>query len=580
MRRRLANNNRHLMFIAIIGASLVLFPIVMALTISNMRQEERRNTQLLVEKGAALIRSFEAATRTGMRSAMRGFQLQILLSETADQKDIVHILVTDDVGNIVAHNDVSKIGSAYDPDLDYARLSEGDVLQWRIQAQGSDQPVFEIYRRFTPLHHPHRKMRNMMLGQGGRAFEDKNPADPKTKQVIFVGLDMASIRLAKTAAVKNAVILGVVLLILGFTGFYFLFFIQDYRTTQTALKRIKAFSDNVADKMPMGLVALDHTGRIMNWNQQSEQFFGHSAEKALGQKAKDVLPTEIIKAMEMALKTDKTAGIELDCLRIDGTRIPLEVGISRFEDESGGSGGVIVILRDLREIRHLRQEVARHQRFASLGRLAAGVAHEIRNPLSSIKGFAVYFKERYKDIDQDRETAEIMVQEVERLNRVITQLLEFSRPISVSPRKIQVQGLVEDAFKLVEQQAKENNVHLQYQGTGTPEEVLVDPDQMRQVLLNLLLNALEAMPKGGQINVSSQKGKAKNLEIVISDTGEGIRPEDLAQVFDPYFTTKSTGTGLGLAIVHNIVEAMDGNVQVLSQIGTGTTFTIQLPKSL
>jgi two-component system sensor histidine kinase HydH len=226
----------------------------------------------------------------------------------------------------------------------------------------------------------------------------------------------------------------------------------------------------------------------------------------------------------------------------------------------------------------LERELETSRRLASLGRLAAGVAHEIRNPLSSIKGFATYFKERYRDNPEDQKTSEIMIQEVDRLNRVITQLLEFARPPVIQKKRASLQGLIQRSLKMIERQASAKKIQVLSRLPSEIKEVELDPDGINQVLLNLYLNAVEAMDQGGTLNVSLSADQGSRwVKITVSDTGMGISKEDLQHIFDPYFTTKQTGTGLGLALVHKIIEAHEGEVRAESEIGRGTTVTVLLP---
>ena len=200
--------------------------------------------------------------------------------------------------------------------------------------------------------------------------------------------------------------------------------------------------------------------------------------------------------------------------------------------------------------------------------------------MSSLKGFATYFKERYSDRPDDQQTADIMIQEVDRLNRVVGQLLEFARPISIKPQQISLQALVTDSLKLIVDQAAEKNISIHVQNNARVDEARIDPDRINQVLLNLYLNAIDSMESGGELKVEiSAGGQDRDTVIQVSDTGSGIRPEDLTKIFEPYFTTKSTGTGLGLAIAHNIIEAMGGKITVKSEKRVGTTFTVAVPNS-
>jgi len=226
----------------------------------------------------------------------------------------------------------------------------------------------------------------------------------------------------------------------------------------------------------------------------------------------------------------------------------------------------------------LEKEVETSRRLASLGRLAAGVAHEIRNPLSSIKGFATYFKERYRDNPDDQKTSEIMIQEVDRLNRVITQLLEFARPPVIQKKRVSLQSLIQHSLKMIERQASAKKIQILSHLPSEIQEVELDPDGINQVLLNLYLNAVEATDQGGTLSVALFADQdSRSVKITVSDTGMGIGKEDLERIFDPYFTTKQTGTGLGLAIVHKIIEAHGGEVRAESEIGRGTTVTVVLP---
>jgi two-component system sensor histidine kinase HydH len=173
-----------------------------------------------------------------------------------------------------------------------------------------------------------------------------------------------------------------------------------------------------------------------------------------------------------------------------------------------------------------------------------------------------------------------MIQEVDRLNRVVSQLLEFARPVSISPKPVSTSDLVADSVKLIEQQAQEKQIGIDIRNTAEIDQIEIDADRLNQVLLNIYLNAIGAMRPGGELRIDvtdTPDGKTGNLAIRVSDTGCGIAKEDLPKIFDPYFTTKSTGTGLGLAIAHNIIEAMGGTIDVESKINKGTTFTIIIP---
>jgi two-component system sensor histidine kinase HydH len=261
----------------------------------------------------------------------------------------------------------------------------------------------------------------------------------------------------------------------------------------------------------------------------------------------------------------------------DGRETSLDVNAATLTDDSGECFGRVILFKDLTEIQTLRLELEKNRRLASVGRLAAGVAHEIRNPLSSIKGFATYFKEKYRGVQKDQEIAGILIQEVDRLNRVVGQLLDFSRPIRLQSQQVPLKPLVEDAFRLVDRQSRDNSVSLTLEMSDENLTAVFDRDKMSQVMLNLLLNAVDAMPGGGRLTVRAEAGEGGAIRIQVVDNGVGIDPADQAHMFEPYFSTKPSGTGLGLAIVHNVVQAHRGEIRVDSRPGEGTTVHITLP---
>jgi two-component system sensor histidine kinase HydH len=563
-----------------IGTVLILIPVFIVLTVENINRQKENTVRLLVEEGAALIRSFEAGARTGMMGHMMGgFKIQRLLSETAQQPDIVYLLVTDAHGTILAHSDLDRVGHEHGNDLDFEQINQTKSVQWRRVKSGEGREAFEVYRRFEPTGPSWGRM-------GGRQVSPSHmmPAFPMGQrnspgpQFIFVGLDNAAIIAAHEVDLRHTIVMAVVLLLVCVSGILLLFMTQGYRTTRASLARIKAFSDNLVENMPIGLIALDDRRRVASFNQVAQSILGFAPDAVIGRNADHVLPDEIYGVIDKLLPTGDVIEREIDCRLDSGDRVPLSVSASPLLDGNKHFLGFVLLLKDLREVHALRKEILRNQRLASVGRLAAGVAHEVRNPLSSIKGFATYFKERHPDRPEDQQIAGIMIQEIDRLNRVIGQLLDFARPIKITPLKVSMPQLIADALKLVEAQANEKKIHIEARTAERLREAAVDTDRINQVLLNLFLNALEAMENGGRLSVDADRDdEGRWIIIRVSDTGHGIPAQNLSKIFDPYYTTKSTGTGLGLAIAHNIVDAHGGRIDVTSTAGQGTTFTVRIP---
>ncbi|HBV4559056.1 TPA: two-component system sensor histidine kinase ZraS [Klebsiella aerogenes] len=230
-----------------------------------------------------------------------------------------------------------------------------------------------------------------------------------------------------------------------------------------------------------------------------------------------------------------------------------------------------------RSRQQLQEAMARKEKLMALGHLAAGVAHEIRNPLSSIKGLAKYFAERTPPGGEAQELALVMAKEADRLNRVVSELLELVRPAHLNYQPVDINALIHHSLQLVSQDAQSRGIELQF--TPRPEltSIKADPDRLNQVLLNLYLNAMQAIGRDGVIHVSACEADRQRVKIVVKDSGKGMSDEELQAIFTPYFTTKADGTGLGLAVVQNIIEQHGGTIRAESQPGAGAIFTLWLP---
>ena len=568
----------------LIGAVAVLLPIFAIMTQKTVERQKAQSIRLLLEKGAALIRSVEAGTRTGMMGGGAGsFQLQNLLTETARQPDIAYLLVTDSHGSVLAHNDPAGIGASHGQGLDLKAVAGSGELRWHKITGSDGTAIFEVFRTFSPAHGGHMGGRmgmhhGRMMRGWGKPTSETGPGVAAGDRVIFVGLDMTVVENVRRLDTRNTIITGLVLLLVGVAGISLLFLAQGYRSTRAALSRVQAFSDHLVERMPMGLVALDDSGAIASINRAAASVLAMDPNAVTGKAAADVLPPPLWSAIDGLKPPRDVLEQEVSCRIGTDRSVLLGVTMSRMRGDSGSVPGSILLLKDLTEVRALREEIARSQRLATVGSLAAGVAHEIRNPLSSIKGFATYFRERYRKTPEDHQIATILIQEVDRLNRVVGQLLELARPVTISKSPESLKPLIEDTVKVIEPQAREKGINVHASVSTDNLTVPLDPDRIRQVLLNLFLNALEAMDSGGRLGIAAgPRADGQGVELTISDTGAGIAPSHLERIFDPYFTTKPSGTGLGLAIVHTIIEAHRGEIAVDSRPDGGTVFTVFFP---
>ena len=225
----------------------------------------------------------------------------------------------------------------------------------------------------------------------------------------------------------------------------------------------------------------------------------------------------------------------------------------------------------------LQEATHRKEKLMALGHLAAGVAHEIRNPLSSIKGLAKYFAERTPPGGEAYELAQVMAKEADRLNRVVSELLELVRPAHLKWQPVDLNEVIGHSLQLVSQDASGRDITLQFTAQPSLCRIQADPDRLNQVLLNLYLNAIQAIGREGIITVAFAECGDGRIKLSVADSGKGMTAEQLQAIFTPYFTTKADGTGLGLAVVQNIVEQHGGTIHVESMPGKGAVFTLYLP---
>jgi two-component system sensor histidine kinase HydH len=545
-----------------VSAIVVLAVISTVSTMSHFQKQKEKAVEIFLEKGSTLINTFEAGFRDAGDEQTRYFDMQKLLMAVSQQPDIDYLIVTDHQSKIIADSDPSMVFQKYGLDLDTEKISRSRELQWRQTANPQGAGTFEVYRGFFP-----------------RSLERPDQTDFAQERrqalVVYLGFNMDKIEKAVAQDTRNTIIMTLVLLLVGSLAIVSLFLVQAYRLTRTSLSRVKIFSETLIKNMPIGLIAVDEKGHIAGCNEKAQEILKTYCSALLGKNAAEILPGEL---KSMLAELPERGGLlerDIHLVTAAGQSLKCEAVAAGLVDD-GAASGKILLMRDVTRIRELEHEVVQSRHLRSISSLAAGVAHEIRNPLSSIKGFAVYLKERLQADSEDKKTADIIIEEVERLNRVITQLIEFARPLELKKETTRLSDLVGRTMKLTEAQARKNNIDVIFNVTGDESPVEVDSDKIRQVFLNIFLNAMAAMKTGGKLEITLTR-EGKNVQAVIADNGSGIRETDLPRIYDPYFTSKPAGTGLGLAVVQKIMEAHGGKIKVESVAGRGATVFLFFP---
>ena len=332
--------------------------------------------------------------------------------------------------------------------------------------------------------------------------------------------------------------------------------------------------ENTIRSMTSGLVTLDLEGRVTSINEAGSEILGVSWSRLMGQPLDVHLPQLGLLLLE-AGPQGTVRRAEITALRPDGAVRNLGISAAPLADHAGRVTGRVIHFQDLTELRRMQLEVERAERLASIGRLAAGIAHEIRNPLASISGSMEMLKTTPGADADSRQLMDIAVREVDRLNRLITDLLDYARPRNEERRRLDLGEQVAEIVRAFEQERREK-IHVR---ATLPNGVFVEAatGQLRQVLWNLIRNAADAMPTGGEITIElAADSDGKRAALAIRDQGPGIPRDRLERIFEPFYSTKAGGTGLGLATVARIVADHGGAIDVASEPEQGATFTVRL----
>lgn len=369
---------------------------------------------------------------------------------------------------------------------------------------------------------------------------------------------------------------------------------EKLREKEIGFSDLRIFHEYIVQSVSSGLITTDLAGRITLFNRSASEITGFRPDEAIGAAWWELFAWPDIEAHYRDLAKAGTAQrFEGEIVNQRGERCLLGVTISSLRNEQGIQMGIIGTFQDLTQIRDLEEEMHQKERLATIGEMAAGMAHEIRNPLASLSGSIEVLKRELRLDDENHKLMEIAVKEAERLNSIITQFLLYARPLRPRRKRADLHALLSETIQLIKNNPEyDDRIRVDLQTGGDPLMILIDSDQMRQVFWNLSINAFQAMPQGGTLTIStgrSPSGKGRGVpfgrdggslgdqvEIIFNDTGEGIKKEDLSKIFYPFFTTKSSGSGLGLSIVQRVIEEHFGRIEVGSD-EKGTTFVIYLP---
>lgn len=589
------------------AAGGLLIMIVVTFAFHNLRLEERLMTNAMLQKASTLTRVLHSGARASFINDLRKdywnneiwtVHVQRVIDHLAEDPELLYFMVVDDKGTIIAHNQHARVQTQRDVRGIGEMKSDQESSPKMVYSIREDRDygrVFETVLPFTPvfpsilpipvrpLPESHRNFLFHQQQEGHPIFRlFPEVIEKGAPHYVIIGLDMGEFDRTLRRLQMQIFMLSLAMLFVGLGGWFSLSAVQGFRVSQKTLEDMQAFTSLLIARLPVGVIATDGRGRITTWNQAIAQLTGQNRSEATGRRPQEVLPERLAAFFQeeeagRAPDDDGTREVTVRLL-LAGRRCELLCHLLSIVDSQQQYMGQVLLISDVTEIRSLEQRMRESERLAAVGRMAGGVAHEVRNPLSSIKGLALLLKNKFPAGSKEQSTAELLIQETERMNRTITEMLSFTRPATLNLHRIDLAQLLERSLALIRAEAADNAITTTLEVEAGLSPVLGDADRLQQVMMNVLLNAMQAMEGGGTIAITLKNQRAGGaVELRIHDTGPGIAPELLSQVFYPYFTTKQGGTGIGLAISQKIIADHGGAIELESEPGKGATVIVQLP---
>ena len=364
-------------------------------------------------------------------------------------------------------------------------------------------------------------------------------------------------------------------------------------------EEVKAYLSNIFESLAIGVLVTDLDGRITSVNRTGQEMLGTEARSAVGTPINNLLGVDLVLPAGKTEAPPRPAVQEepVNYRRDEGEELKLQLSSSVMRGEREEPLGFIFNVQDVTQLKKLEEDAERRNRFTAMGEMAANIAHEIRNPLGSIELFTSLVKKSLDDEDENATLMKHISSNVASMNHLISNLLSYTKPRPSSRQRADVHELLRSVAEISQFMASQRKVAVHLSLDAERAAVLGDSEQLKQVFNNLLLNALQAMPEGGSVSVTSRNLKADDpkllarfkleqaedgggvelIEVTVKDSGTGIAKDIQNKIFDPFFTTKDRGTGLGLAIVHNIIESHNAAIDLESQADHGSKFTIMFP---
>ena len=563
----------YLTALTLLIVDLLLLVFISISTVRNLNRERNAARQTVQRQALTLINALESGARAGMLMHMTGRDvIGNLVHEIGRSDDINYLYLVNANGAVVHHSIPSLEGTraSWIP-----QFNHGDDVHARTRRLADGTRVYEVAKPFNPM-----AIRPDIAWPQGQNPTDGANVHFHSQATVYLGMNMTAYESARRSDLQHALIMGGIVLVLGGGVVYFFIVLRSYYLLSRTLQETRDYTRQVIASMAHGVMSIGTDGHVVFSNKQALSLL-EIPEAESGQlnlrTIFDFDATGIAKTLEAGTPV---LNHEMRFQRRSKDAIPLMLTATPIKDEADDRLGAVVVIRDMSAIKHLEEQVQRAEKLAAVGRLAAGVAHEIRNPLSSIRGFAYLLGKRQREESPEREYADVMVREIDRINHVVSDLLNFARPMKLEPEDICLADIIDHVVALVSADTKTQEIDVHVHHDRNCPRLFADPNQLSQAILNLILNAIHALEDGGTIEVrAGRQDKGEGLVISVEDNGPGIMPDLQDKIFEPFTTTRERGVGLGLAMVRKIAENHNGSVHLESpppEKTHGTRFTLLL----
>ena len=514
-------------------------------------------------------------------------------STTSSSQVILYLAVTDPHGHVLAHNDSSQLGQRMPPADSMLDLKNANFLT-QLRYINAPLKICEVTSEMVAgdrsLGHVRVAMSTNLIKEDLQKFLTRNLyiagislllattlaavfAQVLLNPLTFIsaGIErMIQGEFTKPIDLKRRDEFGLVSLKLNEIG-------QRLEGSREELDALKGNFGQIVKSLEEKIIFLNPERRIVLMSPSSAQLLKTSVETSLGRRLNEVLGEDhpLLGLVETSFGVKQT--VKKSDLQLPGQQTKITARVHYLEENYQPMGG-LVIFEDPETVAKLENQFEYAKKLSALSKLTSGVAHEVKNPLNAIVIHLELLKSQV--VSQQAEDAtrslDVITQEIKRLDRVVRNFLNFNRPVDVKLKKEDIQPVLQEVVTLAQSEARQNNVHiLLHSGDNLP-PIQLDPDLMKQCLLNIVLNGCQAMPKGGSLNISTALHNG-SLELRVQDEGVGIPPESREKVFNLYYTTKENGSGIGLATVFKVVQLHNGEIEIDSEVGKGTTFTLKFP---